>query len=242
MTELAHHPRCIHTRTKGPQSASHASTAGPLPTSRPTSYARSPSSQTNEPYLSSSSSTSSTYAQTLKSGTLSPTPASRTLPTYSQHSPLHGYTVPVPTLASQYPQHPATKPFASPYNTAQTQISIPDLSDAYTTSAIGRRRSSEITSATPTYTTRPRANTSVASLYAGHGNVPSDPNNDYPSVAGLPTTSRSSWDFSSYLQPPSESECRRQSLAQSLADSGSPARLEYTNKEAADERRGNTRK
>ena len=225
-----YHPRCIHTRTKGPQSASHASTAGPLPNSRPTSYARSPSSQPNEPYLSSSSSTSSTYAQTLKSSTLSPTPASRTLPSYPQHSPLHSYTIPVPTLASQYPQHPATKPFSSPYNTAQRHVSIPDLSDAYTTSSIGRRRSSEIASATPTYTTRPRANTSVASPYAVTGNVQTDPNNGYPSLGGLPTPSRSSWDFSSYLQPPSESDYRRQSLA----DSG-PASAEYANKEAADE-------
>lgn len=229
---MMHHPRCIHTRTKGPQSASHASTAGPLSTSRPTSYARSPSCQP-EPYLSSSSSSSSTYAQTLKSGTLSPTPGSRTLPSYSQHSPLHSYTVPIPTLASQYPQHPATKPFSSPYNTAQTQVPISDLSDTYTTSSIGRRRSSEIASTTPTYTTRPRANTSVASLYAGNGNVPSDPNNNYPSLAGLPTSaSRSSWDFSSYLQPPpSESEYRRQSLA----DSGPASAAEYANKEAGEE-------
>ena len=235
-----HHPRRIHTRTKGPQSASHASTAGPLSTSRPISYARSPSSQPNEPYLSSSSSTSSTYAQTLKSGTLSPTPASRTLPSYSQHSPLHSYTVPVPTLASQYPQHPATKPFPSPYNTAQTQVPIPELADAYTTSSIGRRRSSEIASATPTYTTRPRANTSVASLYTSNETVQSDPSNGYPSLAGLPSTSRSSWDFSSYLQPPSESEYRRQSLA----DSGLTSAAEYANKETVDDERGreNTRK
>ncbi len=228
----------MHTRTKGLQSASHASTAGPLPTSRPRSYARSPSSQPNEPYLSSSSSSSSTYAQALKSATLSPTPASRTLPTYSQHSPIHSYTVPVPTLASQYPHHPATKPISSPYNTPQTQISTPDLSDAYTTSTIGRRRSSETASATPTYTTRPRANTSFASLYAGNGNAQSDPNNDYPSLAGLPTTSRSSWDFSSYLQPPSESEYRRQSLADSgLANAG------YADRGIADEGRGeSTRK
>ena len=222
-----HHPRCIHTRTKGPQSASHASTAGPLPTSRPTSHARSPSSQPNEPYLSSSSSTSSTYAQTLKSGTLSPPPATRPRPPDSQPTPRHSYTLPVPTLASQYPQHPATKPFSSPYNTAQSQVSIPDLSDAYITSSIGRRRSSEIASATPTYTTRPRANTSVSSLYGGSGNVQSDPNNGYPSLAGLPSTSRSSWDFSSYLQPPSESDYRRQSLADSR-----PASADYANKEA----------
>ena len=235
-----HYPSCIHTRTKSLQSASHASTAGPLPTSRPTSYARSPSSQPNEPYLSSGSSTSSSYAQTLKSATLSPTPGSRTLPTYSQHSPLHSYTAPVPTLASQYPHHPATKPISSPYNTTQTQpqVSIPDLSDAYTTSSIGRRRSSEITSTTPIYTTRPRANTSFASLYAGKGNAQSDPINDYPSLAGLPTTSRSSWDFSSYLQPPSESEYRRQSLA----DSG-PAHVGYAGKRVVDEGGGeNTRK
>ena len=204
----------MHTRTKGPQSASHASTAGPLPTSRPTSYARSPTSQPNEPYLSSSSSTSSTYAHTLKSATLSPTPASRTLPTYSQHSPLHSYTVSVPTLASQYPHHPASKPLSSPYNTAQTPVSIPDLSDPYTTSYIGRRRSSETASATPTYTTRPRANTSVASLYAGTGAAQSDPNNEYPGLGNLSTTNRSSWDYSSYLQPPSESEYRHPSLAE----------------------------
>ena len=226
----------MHTRTKGPQSASHASTAGPLPTSRPTSYARSPTSQPNEPYLSSSSSTSSTYAQTLKSATLSPTPASRTLPTYSQHSPLHSYTIPIPTLASQYPHHPASKPLSSPYNTAQTPVSIPDLSDAYTTSYIDRRRSSETASATPTYSTRPRANTSVASLYAGTGNARSDPNNDYPTLAGVPTTSRASWDYSSYLQPPSESEYRHQSLAEP-----GPASAEYASKEAADEERGRER-
>lgn len=220
----------MHTRTKRPQSASHASTAGPLPTSRPTSYARSPTSQSNEPYLSSSSSTSSTYAQTLKSAALSPTPASRTLPTYSQHSPLHSYTVPVPTLASQYPHHPASKPLPSPYNTAQPPVSNPDLSDAYTT-YIGRRRSSETASATPTYTTRPRANTSVTSLYAGTGTAQSDSNNNYPSLGGLPTTNRTSWDFSSYLQPPSESEYRHQSLGEQ-----GPASAEYaSSKEAADD-------
>ena len=222
----------MHTRTKGPQSASHASTAGPLPTSRPTSYARSPTSQPNEPYLSSSSSTSSTYAQTLKSAALSPTPASRTLPTYSQHSPLHSYTVPVPTLASQYPHHPASKPLSSPYNTAQTPVSIPDPSDTYITSSyIGRRRSSETASATPTYTTRPRANTSVASLYAGPGTANADPNNEYPGLGCLPTTNRASWDFSSYLQPPSsESEYRHPSLGEQ-----GPASAGYaSSKEAAD--------
>lgn len=218
----------MHTRTKGPQSASHASTAGPLPTSQPTSYARSPVSQPNEPYLSSSSSTSSTYAQTLKSAAFSPTPASRTLPTYSQHSPLQSYTAPVPTLASQYPHHPASKPLSSPYNTAQTPVSIPDLSDAYTTSYLGRRRSSETASATPTYTTRPRANTSVASLYASTGTAQSDPNNNYPSLEGLPSTNRASWDFSTYLQPPSESEYRHPSL-------GPASSAGYASKEDVDD-------
>ena len=232
-----HHPQCINSRTKDPQSASHSSTAGPLPTSQPTSYARSPTSQPNEPYLSSSSSTSSTYAQTIKSAALSPTPTSRTLPTYSQHSPLHSYTVPVPTLASQYPHHPASKPLSSPYNTAQTPVSVPDFSDAYTTSYIGRRRSSETASATPTYTTRPRANTSVASLYAGTRTAPSGPNNDYPNLGGLPTTNRASWDFSSYLQPPSESEYRHPSLV----EPGPASSAGYANKEAADDERGRER-
>ena len=226
----------MHTRTKGSQSASHASTAGPLPASRPTSYARSPTSQPNEPYLSSSSSTSSTYAQTLKSAALSPTPASCALPTYSQHSPLHSYTVPVPTLASQYPHHPASKPLSSPYNTTQTPVSIPDISDGYTTSYIGRRRSSETASATPTYTSRPRANTSVASFYAGTGTPQSDPNNEYPSLGGVPSTNRASWDFSSYLQPPSESEYRHPSLGEL-----GPVSAEYASKEATHEERGRER-
>lgn len=111
----------------------------------------------------------------------------------------------MPTLASQYPNHDAARPLVS--NSAySTQISFPEPSHTYTSSSTGRRRSSEagigtLGSSPYTTTTRPRANTSFASLYATQ-NVTSTGDWQLPTV-GQPI--RGSWDFSSYLQPDSSS-------------------------------------
>ncbi|KAK4693847.1 hypothetical protein P7C71_g3624, partial [Lecanoromycetidae sp. Uapishka_2] len=224
-------------------SASHSSTAGPLP--RPQhkkqTYTHS-SSHTDDPYSQrhlssrSTSSTSSVYAHTPFSATLSP-PSVQTSLSYSQPSPMHptfthAYTV--PTLVSQH----ATDNLAPISGFDNSQLSIPDLNHAYTSSSIGRRRSSEanlnLSTVPPSYqqetntSGRPRAHTSFSALY-----VPQDNPNDYG--LQLPTGGqpiRGSWDFSAYLQPentnivvqesPQATQYRRASMPQASAGANEP--------------------
>jgi len=193
------------------QSASPASTVGPLPTSRPLKYsgARSDTSSDRYTHLSSRSSTgSSTYVSTLSSSTLSPPTPTHGLPTqYSEVSPLsmsvpglsQSYTV--PGLASQYSHDDGRSSIDNKF-TGQTSLS--DLSPAYsgyTTSAAGRRRSSEAKAeayGTTHYPTRPRANTSFPALYQ----AAQDPSSDY-SLSQMPSAvhaGRDSLDITAFLR------------------------------------------
>jgi len=144
----------------------------------------------------------------LSSFTFSPPTSSHGLSKpYSQASPLptsvpglsQSYTV--PTLASQYP-HDDGRPSLGTNYTAQT--SIPDLSPEYppyTSSAPGRRRSSEVKTETYSathYPTRPRANTSFSALYQ----ATQDQSSDY-SLSQLPSAGqagRPSWDFNALFR------------------------------------------
>jgi len=148
----------------------------------------------------------------------------------------HTYTV--PTLASQYPTNDL-----APIGGYSGQVSIPDLSHAYTTSAIGRRRSSEANTdhlnsnpyATSTGS-RPRAQNSFAALYAPQDD-PSDYGLQLP-TAGQPV--RGSWDFSAYLQPdtnatipesPQAVQYRRMSMAQARAGANQRGYVEVVEEE-----------
>lgn len=123
----------------------------------------------------SGSTASGAYSQTYASNTLSPPIASDSLPNYLQEPPLQHFSAPspshsytVPTLGSRYiPGDPANSPYTA-------QVSIPSLSPAYTTSTIGRRRSSDALTddtltSTSHYSRRPHTSTSFPSPYAQQG-------------------------------------------------------------------------
>lgn len=236
-------PLKLHQLTMKPQSASHSSNAGALPQPRPRPQNNAYThirSHTDDPYTHtdfssrSASSTSSVYAQTPLSATLSPPNPTQGL-TYSQPLPMHpslSHSYTVPTIASQNSVDDLA-PIGG-YGSGQGQVSIPDLSHAYTTSSIGRRRSSEANpeplgsintssyTANPNTSTRPRAHTSFAALYAPQDN-PSDYSLHLP-TAGQPI--RGSLDFTSYLQSeintivpesPQAAQYRRASMARAGA-------------------------
>lgn len=112
-----------------------------------------------------------------------------------------------------------------------------EFSHAYTSSSVGRRRSSDAStgmlgsSAYVAATTRPRANTSFASLYATQDATIA---NDWQlPTAGQPV--RGSWDFSSYLQPDSGSlsqDYRRESMTK--AEQGAVVGGYHRQQEVAD--------
>ena len=150
----------------------------------------------------SSSTVSGTYAPTLGSSTLSPPIASQGLPSYTQTSPLSQLSAPslshsysVPTLSPQYMSNETSN---SPY---VAQVSVPSISSPYTTpspyttSTIGRRRSSDapmndsLASASH-YPSRAHTSTSLASPY------PTQESSEATATLGLP--GRASLDLSAY--------------------------------------------
>lgn len=142
----------------------------------------------------SGSTASGAYAQTLKSSTLSPPSASHGLSSYSQASPLqqfpapnlsHSYTV--PTLGSQYiPNDNFNSPYAA-------QVSTPSLPSAYTSSTIGRRRTSDVTTDDTLASTDHYSGTPHSSTFFGSPYAPQE-SNETNATLGLP--GRASTDLS----------------------------------------------
>lgn len=193
------------------QSAASSSTAGPYQRQPSSNFGGCKSEAGASRYsdLSSRSTSGSTasgaYNQILKSSTLSPRSVLHGPPSYSHASPLQqspasslSHSHSVPTLGSQFVSNDVSN---SPY---AAQISIPNLSSAYTASTIGRRRSSaaptdDSVASTNQYSNWPRTGNSFASPYIPQELSKASATLGLPGRASLDLR-RESFDLSAFLE------------------------------------------